>query len=105
MKANRTQYIVEFKYRGKPGKPDTKWNRVTRNSRTNELMSSLDEAKYEVERLKREDASARRNGCSVESCGGIGISITHYREYDIIAYRIGKREVTPYETICEETVD
>lgn len=101
-KGTRTQYIVQVKYRGTPNE----WDRiaVTLNSRTNKLMYSLEEAMYEIERLKREDARDRGRGSSVTMCGNIGVRTTHYSEYDIIAYRVLKREVSPYETEYEETV-
>lgn len=102
-KVVRTQYIAEFKFRGKPGVPE-KWNVVLHSSRTGKLMYSLEEAKYEVERMKREDGCDRRNSGSTVVCGSIGVSTQHYSEYDIVAYRISKREVTPYETVCEEVV-
>lgn len=98
-----TNYIVEYKQRYEP---DT-WCKlpVTLNSRTNKRMTTLEEAKYEIERLKRRDAAARQRGYSTDYCGGFGVSVAHYSDYDIIAFRIRKREVTPYETVCEEVVE
>ena len=98
----KTQYIVQYKQRLAPDE----WWGVTLNSRTGKRMWTREEAEYEIARLKREDEAARRRGHTTTVCGGMGISCQHYREYDIIAYRIRKREVTPWETDGdEETVE
>jgi hypothetical protein len=97
------EYIVQWRWRCEPDM----WHSVMFSSKTNKRMYSLDEAKYEIERLKREDRCARHNGYTTDMCGGLGVSSTHYKEYDIIGYRIRKREVIPWETVegSEETVE
>lgn len=100
--ATRSQYIVKAKRRGNP---DEWCMTVTYNSRTGKLMYSLEEAEYEVKRLKQEDAVARRKGFTTSSCGGLGVDVAHFPAYDIIGYRILKREVTPYETIYEDSAE
>lgn len=99
----RYEYIAQWRWRCEP----EKWHSVTISSRTNKRMYSLEDAKYEIERLKREDRFARCNGYTMDMCGSIGVSCTHYERYDIIGYRIRKREVIPWETVegSEEVIE
>lgn len=96
-----TQYLVQYKQRFKPDE----WWTVSNNPYTGKLMWSLDEAKRVLEYFKRNDAQARKRGRTTTSCGSFGIDCAHYTEYDTIAYRIRKREVTPWETEYEEEVE
>lgn len=67
--------------------------------------STYEEAKAELDRRIKNEMATRQNGKSVSTCGSIGIETTHYREYDTIVYRIRKREVMPWETEYEITLD
>lgn len=95
------QYLVQYKQRFDP----EKWWTISSNPLTGKLMWSLEEAKRVLERIKSENAQARKRGFTTTTCGGIGIDCAHYDGYDHIAYRIRKREVTPWETEYEETLE
>lgn len=95
----KTQYIIQYKQRLNPDE----WWTVRNNPSTGKFIWSQEEAERVLERLKREDARARERGYTTSNCAGFGIDCAHYSDYDKIAYRIRKREVTPYETIYEES--
>lgn len=97
----KTQYIIQYKPRFKPDE----WWTISSNPATGKLIWSHEEALRVLERIKREEMQARKRGCTTSYCGGLVIDCAHYTEYDHIAYRIRKREVTPYETIFEENVE
>ena len=91
-----TEYIVQWRWRKEP----EKWQSIAPKRHRN-----LEDAKRELREMKERDLRARRNGKTTDYCGGIGIDIKHYSEYDIIGYRIRRREVTPWETEFEEAVE
>lgn len=65
-------------------------------------LKSLEEAKAELERIKREDEWQRQHKrCKPQTCGCIGISTEYYSEFDLVELRIKERQVSKWYLVEE----
>ena len=91
----KKEWVIEGRFR-----KDEKFHVVTKSvADRSELgwhwIKSLEEAKDELNRIKRQDEWEReRKARKAQSCGMISISTEYYSDYDLVELRISERQVS-----------
>lgn len=95
MEQTRKEYTIQFKFRKDDG-----WNGYSIKP-----CKTLEEAQRELRLFMQKEARERAAGKSVAAAGHLGLVTERCSDYDVVAFRIREREITPWNTVQEELAE